>query len=82
MTNKTNEHNNNFILNQIQYFYITAPSKLTDDIFKSLPTLFVDRILKNGQMTISRLWFGYQKLIYGTTIINKYDKCIIEERKI
>ena len=48
MTDTQNEHYNNFILNQIPDFHITSPFKLMDDIFKSLPKLFVDKILKKG----------------------------------
>ena len=42
------EHNNNFILNQKPYFYITSLSKLMDDTSTSLPKLFVDEMIKNG----------------------------------
>ena len=46
MTDTPNEHHNNFILNQMPYFHIKSPFKLMNDIFESLPKLFVDILLK------------------------------------
>ena len=46
MTYTPNEYHNNSKLNQISDFHITSPSKLMDDIFESLPKLFVDRMQK------------------------------------
>ena len=48
MDDTPNENPNNYISNQIMYFYITSLLKLMDDISESLPKLFFDRILKNG----------------------------------
>ena len=41
-TDTPNKHHNNFILNQIPGMYITPLLKLMDEIFESLPKLFVD----------------------------------------
>ena len=46
ITDITDEHHNNFILNKILDMYITSLLKFLDKIFKSLPNLFVDKILK------------------------------------
>ena len=43
-----NEHHNHFILNQVPYFHITSLFKVMDDIFESLPKLFVDKMLEDG----------------------------------
>ena len=45
ITDKSNEHHNHFILNQIHDMYITSPLKFMDEIFESLPNLFVDHII-------------------------------------
>ena len=46
MTDTTNEYHDSLILNQIHDMHITSPLKFTDEIFESLPNLFVDKILK------------------------------------
>ena len=46
MNDTLNEHHNNFILNLIPDFHITSPLKLMDDIFESLPKLFVYKMQK------------------------------------
>ena len=46
-----NEHSNNFILNQIPEFHITLLFKLCDDIFESLPKLFVAKMIKMNEIT-------------------------------
>ena len=45
-TTAPNEHNIHFILNKIPDFYIKPPLKLMDEVFESLPKLFVDIVLK------------------------------------
>ena len=47
ITDTPTEHHNNFILNQIPDFHIIAPFKLCDDVFESLPNLFVYKMIKN-----------------------------------
>ena len=46
MNDTPNEHNINFLLNQISDFHITLLIKLMDDIFESLANLFVDKMVK------------------------------------
>ena len=45
MTHTLNEHYNRFIMNHIHDMYITSPLNFMDEIFKSLPKIFVDKIL-------------------------------------
>ena len=47
-----NEHHNHLILNKIPDFYITSLLKLMDDIFESLPKLFVDIMQNNGRISM------------------------------
>ena len=42
MTDIPNKHHNHSILNHIQDVYIISPLKFMDEIFESLPNLFVD----------------------------------------
>ena len=79
MTDIPNKNNNSFILNQIHATHITPPLKFKDGILESLPNLFVDKIQKNEWMSISKLWLSYQKSMYITKIINKRNKCIMQE---
>ena len=79
MTDIPNKNNNSFILNQIHATHITPPLKFKDGILESLPNLFVDKIQKNEWMSISKLWLSYQKSMYRTKIINKRNKCIMQE---
>ena len=50
MTDTTNEHHDNFILNQVLDFYITSLSNLMDGMFESFTKLFVDRMLKMDEL--------------------------------
>ena len=50
-TDTTNEHHNNFILNQIPDFHITSPFKFCDDRFESLTKLSVDNLYKMDKIT-------------------------------
>ena len=74
MTYTLNEHQNHFILNQIPDFHITSPSKLMDDIFESLPRLFVDRMQKMDEFTfpkfVSVIKSKYMEQIESTTGTN------------
>ena len=65
LTDTPNKHNNNIILNKITYFYIKSLLKLMNDIFESLPKLFVGIMQKeNGQIPVSKLWLSYQNSMY------------------
>ena len=80
MTDTLNGHHIRLILNNIPYVYITLPSKLMDDIFESFPKLFVDIMHKNGQIYMCKLCFSYQSSMYGTKIINKLNKYIMQDK--
>ena len=46
MADIPNEHNNNFILNQIQDMYITSLLKFMDKIYEPFPNLVIDGMIK------------------------------------
>ena len=46
MTDIQNEHHSRFIMNHIHAMYITPPLKFMDEIFESLPNLFVVQMIK------------------------------------
>ena len=49
-TDKKNEHNNNFTLNQITDFHITSPFKLCNDTFEPFPKLFFNKMIKMDEI--------------------------------
>ena len=66
MTDTSNEHHNNLIINQIPYHHITSLFKLMDDIFELLPNLFVDKCNKRME--------SYVQIVAKLSNVNVWDK--------
>ena len=69
-----------FILNQRHDMYITSPLKIMEENLYHFQNYLLKQILNHWVMTISKLLLSYQKSMYGTNIVNKWIKFILEER--
>ena len=70
MADIPNEHHNHCILNQIHYVYITSPLKFMDEIFESLPNLFVYQMIKKWMNAHMIFLISYKNAMYGAKRIN------------
>ena len=72
MTDNPESHNIGFILNQRHDKYITSPLNITEEKLYHIQNYLLKKILNHGWMLISKLLLSYQKLMYGTNIVNKW----------